>query len=186
MKARILGIVSVALVLVLFSSAPPSAGYTAKDAVAAPQETALAASSYLDTDWEWQMGKPRSSLRGVWGSSSSDIFAVGEMGAILHYDGADWVEMDSTVGGAEIRAVWGSAGSDVFISVGFPSRIFHYDGADWKPQECDTSNTADYVFDIWGASGTDVFGVGRDTVGGNQRSVIRHYDGVSGAGFIRS
>jgi hypothetical protein len=29
-------------------------------------------------------------LYGVWGSSSSDVFAVGFKGTILHYDGKAW------------------------------------------------------------------------------------------------
>jgi hypothetical protein len=32
-------------------------------------------------------------LRGVWGSSSSDIFAVGWVETILHYDGHKWIPM---------------------------------------------------------------------------------------------
>ncbi len=32
-------------------------------------------------------------FRGVWGSSGSNVFAVGESGAILHYDGLSWSPM---------------------------------------------------------------------------------------------
>ncbi|MCJ7744191.1 MAG: hypothetical protein MUO99_06480, partial [Dehalococcoidales bacterium] len=33
---------------------------------------------------------PTSGLFGVWGSSASDVFAVGGVGTILHYDGKSW------------------------------------------------------------------------------------------------
>jgi hypothetical protein len=36
-------------------------------------------------------------LLAVWGSASDDVFAVGEGGLILHYDGASWSAMASGV-----------------------------------------------------------------------------------------
>ena len=50
---------------------------------------------------------------GVWGSSGSDVFAVGECGTILHYDGSELVAMSSGTTRA-LYGVWGSSGSDVF------------------------------------------------------------------------
>ncbi len=41
-------------------------------------------------DWTWQNPLPQgNSLRDVWGSSGSDVFAVGDGGTILHYDRHD-------------------------------------------------------------------------------------------------
>ena len=75
--------------------------------------------------WEWQ--NPLSQGNGliaVWGSSSSDVFAVGWSGTILHYDGSAWSAMSS---GATtwLNGVWGSSGSDVF-AVGRNGAILHY------------------------------------------------------------
>ncbi len=40
-------------------------------------------------EWEWQNPLPQGNdLNGVWGSSGSDVFAVGKSGTILHYDGS--------------------------------------------------------------------------------------------------
>jgi hypothetical protein len=75
-----------------------------------------------DGDWEWQNPLPQGNhLYAVWGSSGSDVFAVGTGGTILHYDGADWSPMDSgTTHGLE--GVWGSGGGDVFAgAAGAPS-----------------------------------------------------------------
>ncbi|NIQ88703.1 MAG: hypothetical protein GWN93_06310, partial [Deltaproteobacteria bacterium] len=44
-----------------------------------------------DEEWEWQMDTDYM-LTGVWGSSGSDVFAVGR-GGILHYDGWSWSDM---------------------------------------------------------------------------------------------
>jgi hypothetical protein len=46
--------------------------------------------------WEWQNPLPQGNhLQDVWGSNGSDVYAVGELGTILHYDGVDWGAMGS-------------------------------------------------------------------------------------------
>jgi uncharacterized repeat protein (TIGR01451 family) len=102
----------------------------------------------------------------VWGSSGSDIFAVGDAGTILHYDGLGWSPMSGT--GAELRAVWGSSGSDVF-AVGSAGFILHYDGSGWSDM---SSHTGWTLYGVWGSSGSDVFAVG-------ESGTIVHYDGVT-------
>ena len=66
-----------------------------------------------------------STLHGVWGTSGTDVFAVGDAGTILHYNGTSWSSMSS--GTTEI--LWGVCGSsgDVFAVVGYGS-ILHCDG----------------------------------------------------------
>jgi hypothetical protein len=47
-------------------------------------------------NWEWINPLPQgNTLFGVWGSSSTDVYAVGMAGTILHYDGTSWSLMDS-------------------------------------------------------------------------------------------
>ena len=44
-------------------------------------------------DWTLQVvppGTEQFKLNAMWGSSGSDIFAVGAQGCILHYDGSTW------------------------------------------------------------------------------------------------
>lgn len=68
-------------------------------------------------------------LQDVWGSSGNDVFAVGDNGTILHYDGTQWRQMNS--GTSEtLYDVWGVSGSDVF-AVGTGGTILHY--ADIEP-----------------------------------------------------
>jgi hypothetical protein len=97
----------------------------------------------------------------VWGSSGTDVFAVGqdaatnEIGGILHYDGNSWSEMTIPGSGA-LHSVWGSSGSDVF-AVGPSGRILHYDGTSWSEM---TSPTSESLEGVWGSSSSDVFAVG--------------------------
>ena len=108
-------------------------------------------------------------LTGVWGSSASDVFVVGESGTILHYDGDTWTPMDGGIGNTYLWAVWGTSATDVFVG-GSSSTILHYDGGTWNPM------TAGAVQDFWGTSSSDIF-----AVGGNR---ILHYDGSTWSQMI--
>jgi len=104
-------------------------------------------------------------LNDVWGSSENDIFAVGSGGAILHYDGTTWVEMQS--GTAEdLNAVWGVSAQDV-VAVGAGGVILRFDGVSWNPMN---GGSTAALTDVWGSSAGDFVAVG----GGGS---IFHYDG---------
>jgi photosystem II stability/assembly factor-like uncharacterized protein len=72
------------------------------------------------------MCRSSDTLKDIWGSSSSDVYAVAIEGAILHYDGTTWNTMNSGSGNT-LRAVWGTSSSDAFV-VGDEGTVLHYDG----------------------------------------------------------
>jgi hypothetical protein len=49
-------------------------------------------------------------LRDLWGSSPSDVYAVGPQ-VLLHYDGSSWIKISSEGG----NRVWGTSRNDVFV-----------------------------------------------------------------------
>ena len=98
-------------------------------------------------------------LRGIWGSGPNDVFAVGDDGTIVHYDGATWSEMDSGTT-RDLKGVWGGRPNDVF-AVGGSGTILHYDGSSWSAM---SSGTTCDLKGIWGTSGTDVYAVGCSSV----------------------
>jgi hypothetical protein len=104
----------------------------------------------------------------VWGHSSSDVFAVGAGGAIVHYDGVEWTVPAPSQTAAFLYGVWGSSPDDVF-AVGEGGTIRHFDGVQWFPQ---SSGTSTLLGDVWGTAPDDVFAVG-------DGGVILHYDGIS-------
>ena len=106
-------------------------------------------------------------LNSVWGSSGSDVFAVGGGGAIQHYNGTTWSSMTSGTT-AWLYAVWGSSGSDVF-AVGGAGTILHYNGTTWSSMSSGTTGT---IYSVWGSSGSDVFAA---DFGGT----ILHYNGTT-------
>jgi hypothetical protein len=68
-----------------------------------------------------------SQLKGIWGTSSSNVIAVGTFGTILHYDGMSWSPMASGTTDF-LNSVWGSSADTVF-AVGTNGTILRYDGA---------------------------------------------------------
>ena len=110
-------------------------------------------------------------LRSIWGSASSNVYAVGHQGSVLRYDGAGWEEVNAPWGNYE--GVWGASPTDIF-AVGWyrpgpmEAVILHYDGTDWNEEQ---SGTGEDLNDVWGTSATDVYAVGK---GGT----ILHFDGT--------
>jgi hypothetical protein len=115
--------------------------------------------------------EPREFLKGVWGSSETDVFAVGENGMILHYDGVEWTKMKSPTT-EHLYGVWGSSETDVF-AVGENGMILHYDGFTWSADVESGTNAG--LRAIWGTGSNDIYSVG-------DSGTILHYDGGSWSG----
>ena len=124
-----------------------------------------------ELQWRWQNPRPDGNiLNSVWCSSPTDVFAVGENGLILHFDGNSdklWTPMISGTT-AYLFDVWGSSSSDVFaVGVSYDSTtkqskpvILHYNGTSWS--EIDTGMTVGSLNGVWGSASNDVFVVGGD------------------------
>jgi hypothetical protein len=131
------------------------------------------------------------SLRGVWGATPTDVWAVGfdfldNDARVLHYNGTEWSVVPGFESGGEetlaLVAVWGSSATDVYavgatfdgeISLGL---VFHYDGVAWQR----TSSLEDMLptlADVWGSSSTDVYAVGTDQLASPFAGAILHLEG---------
>jgi hypothetical protein len=106
-------------------------------------------------------------LYGVGGTSDNDVFVVGILGTIYHWDGTDWSSMASGTS-ENLWGVFAIASNNVFVT-GFNGKILHYDGTSWSSM---TSGSTEHLKRIWGTAANDVF-----TVGTN--GAILHYDGTS-------
>ena len=99
--------------------------------------------------------RPEQTFFGVWGSSASDVFAVGGGGVILHYNGSTWTQMSSNTG-EPLFGVWGSSASDVFTA-GSGGIILRYNGSTWTDVASSNTNT---LRGVWRCSSADTFAVG--------------------------
>lgn len=111
-------------------------------------------------------------LRGIWGSSATDVFAVGETGTVLHSDGTVWTAMTSDTS-QWLNAVWGSSATDVF-AVGENGTIVHYDGLAWTAME---SGVSENLHGVYGDAPDNVYAVG-------DNAVLLHYDGAKWSVFL--
>jgi hypothetical protein len=108
----------------------------------------------------------------VWGSSATDVYAVGWAGEILHYDGGAWsvaVALDS-LETAMLRSVSGTSATDV-LAVGrtndLHGLVMRFDGAQWTRT---TLGAVEELYAVWAHSPSDVFGVG-------SFGAVAHFDG---------
>ena len=105
----------------------------------------------------------------MWGSSPSDVFAVGHNGTIIHYDGnvsKIWEEMDSGVN-IELEDVWGTGPNNVYACGGY-GLLLHYDGSTWERVQLDAYQWFD-----------GIGGTGEDDIYLVAGSYVFHYDGTS-------
>jgi len=119
--------------------------------------------------WEWGNRLPQgNALRAVWGSSPGMVWAVGDHGTILHFDGSDWRRMPS---GSEdnLYAIWGTSWSNIF-AVGERGTILRSNGYTWALM--DNPESSQDLYGVWGTSANDVFAVG-------ENGTILHYNGTS-------
>jgi len=106
-------------------------------------------------------------LFGVIGTSSTNVFAVGDAGTILHYDGSSWYPQNSGTN-ERLLAVWLASARDGY-AVGARGTIVRYNGSSWTVVPT-RPGTAYDLGAVWGSSATDVFAVG-------DAGTILHYDG---------
>lgn len=95
-------------------------------------------------------------LRGVWGSSGSSVFAVGDSGVVLRYDGSSWTRM-ATGTTAQLNRVWGSSASNVYAATS-TGRLLRYNGQSWSFVPGVQAPGA--LWSVWGTSATNVYAVG--------------------------
>ena len=119
---------------------------------------------------------------GLWGSSSNDVWAVGEghhsnstgesKAVIWHYDGSVWTEFFvHSRSGTIFNDIWGFSESDIF-AVGNPNLLYHYDGSSWHGIN-NLSNLpygSEQFNGVWGTSANNVYATGHF-------GAIYHYKG---------
>jgi hypothetical protein len=137
---------------------------------------------YDGSTWRPEEGAATVSLRGVWGVSPQDVFAIGaatslngtDGTALLRYDGTTW-RLASWQTGFGARSVWAASADDV-IAVAGDQRVRLYDGSSWTPLPIGFPDFA--WLDTWGFSATQSFLVGGQTTAGGQPLL---YQGAPGA-----
>lgn len=115
-----------------------------------------------------------SNVWGMWENSPVDIWAVGDGGLAVHFDGTSW-QASNTFETGYLNAVWGSGPSDVW-AVGTVGTIIHYDGQKWS------HSTNGAMYDLNGVFGIDsknVWTVGSTNTATPGQGEFYKWDGTS-------
>ncbi|MEO7328180.1 MAG: hypothetical protein ABI193_06360 [Minicystis sp.] len=84
------------------------------------------------------------SLNKIWGTSSDNLYAVGEFATVWHKKGASWVlESDPPVAKSTLLTVFGCSASDVYAVGG--GDVIHSDGKTWSKVSVSLSNVVNGV-----------------------------------------
>ena len=72
-------------------------------------------------------------LTGIWGSAPDDVWAVGNQGTIIHWNGTEWQKVDAGIT-TRITAIWGTTQSEIYIVPisGVRSALYKFNGSVWQ------------------------------------------------------
>jgi hypothetical protein len=74
-------------------------------------------------------------LRSVWGSSPDDVWAVGNNGTIIHWDGLEWSKVKNIDEQYTFWDVWGFSENSVYAAGNYYNNevvLFYYNGNNWE------------------------------------------------------
>jgi hypothetical protein len=112
-------------------------------------------------------------LNAAWAFSAHDVWAAGDQGALVHWDGQAWrAALLPTY--ESIDAMWGADPADVWVA-GSNGILLHCDGTGWSKA---SSGTTLRISQLWGAAADDVWALGSDESGvAPNASALVHWDG---------
>lgn len=117
---------------------------------------------YNGTSWAHVPEARNRSFYDVYGSGASNVWAVGEDGLIMRYDGSGWSaqRFDGTSVAPEalaaptvparriaLRALWGIPALNFTVAVGDSGTVLYHDGTQWNNASLEMDAT---VTDVWG------------------------------------
>lgn len=104
---------------------------------------------------------------GIWGSSSSNVYAVSKSGSILHYDGgSQWLELTTTFP-ITVTGISGTSATDIMVSSS-NGTITHFDGVSWTVSATNVS----WANSIIGSAPNEYYTAG-------SFGKVFHYDGTN-------
>ncbi len=113
---------------------------------------------FPDGTWVQVEAPTTAALKGVWGGAADDVWAVGEGGVILHWDGDLWSETAGPVS-EDIYDIHGTAPTSVW-AVGDFDGALHWDGSEWSLR--DSGLILGPLYTVWSAGPDLVWAGGKD------------------------
>lgn len=104
-------------------------------------------------------------ILGIWGSGPNSIYAVGDEGLILHFNGLSWQRMPSGTKSA-LYGLW-AWDDQRMLAPGDFGLVLRYNGTDWADFNVGSEN---FLYGIWGDSLNNIYAVGLS-------GTLAHFDG---------
>ena len=126
---------------------------------------------YDGTQWTWTDTAAR--MRAVWANASNDVWAGGDGGVLLHYDGGGWSSVASGTT-ASIADLSGYSANDIWAAAG--SVVLHWNGQSWTFSPLPANSGSAHA--IWSVASDNVWAFGGQPVGSEGTPPVAwHYDG---------
>jgi hypothetical protein len=135
------------------------------------QGSELEATTRIIGSGDFTVNKPI--INRLWGSSDNDVWAAGNDGNMLHWNGKAWRRIAVPTGN-DLLGIWGASDKDVW-AVGEAGIVIHWDGTAWTRVTSPVPDSA-ALNDIWGSSASNIWAVG-------DRGVLVQYNGSAWGAF---
>jgi photosystem II stability/assembly factor-like uncharacterized protein len=124
-------------------------------------------SASLSEDWYFSSAYPTQiSLNAVWAESENSVYVAGDGGAIFHWNGSSWSEMETpterplfSIHRSSNDNIWAVGGDSYQSTNDDRSVVLHYDGSSWQemPVPVDWAGQRLTLSDVWVQSPTEVW-----------------------------
>jgi len=96
-------------------------------------------------------------VNALWGTSDTDVWAVGARGLLVHHDGFGWSPQPANTDRRRLNALWGTPDGSHLVAVGELGTVLVFDGAGWTRRDLPVSSE---LRAVWGFAPDDVWVVG--------------------------
>ena len=105
------------------------------------------------SNWCWHHPLPQgNALKGLSGTGLTDVWAVGDAGTALHYDGQAWTLIPTGVS-VSLKGILANAPNSIWVT-GDSGTILHWDGRKFSPESITTKVNLN---GIWGTSDSNIY-----------------------------